>query len=372
LKKGFSLPVWVAAAAKSAVRNLLGLPFEGYEKIKIPKKDLNLNVKVHSVAYIKKKSESLAITFVDSGLDLDLTQNLEIWALTSWDDNGEKAYIDKQLNITAGYGVGINEKTSKICISSFAKLILEENLSQFIPKNKRLNVEIVIPAGVFLAERTSNKSFGVVEGLSIIGTTAETYLSASPEQLSEAKLKLDKIVNNSNKKIITFVIGENGLDLAKQFISTPIVKVGNWIGPLIVHAAVRNVKQILLFGYHGKLIKLAGGIFHTHNHLADARIEILVYLSIKEKLPIDLIMNFVNCQSLDEALHVVEDFDPLIANKLWNKIANQIESRSSQYLKKYVINELIIGAVLFDRERKIRWIGNNGSLMFPKTCSIET
>ena len=42
---------------------------------------------------------------------------------------------------------------------------------------------------------------------------------------------------------------------------------------------------MILFGYHGKLIKLAGGIFHTHNHLADARIEILVCLAVKEKVP---------------------------------------------------------------------------------------
>ena len=36
----------------------------------------------------------------------------------------------------------------------------------------------------------------------------------------------------------------------------------HWIGPLIVDAAIK-VKAVILFGYHGKLIKLAGGIFHT-------------------------------------------------------------------------------------------------------------
>jgi len=30
-----------------------------------------------------------------------------------------------------------------------------------------------------------------------------------------------------------------------------------------VEAGIQGVKAILLFGYHGKLIKLAGGIFHT-------------------------------------------------------------------------------------------------------------
>jgi len=36
LKKGFSLPLWVAGAARSALKKLVGLPFENYELIKIP------------------------------------------------------------------------------------------------------------------------------------------------------------------------------------------------------------------------------------------------------------------------------------------------------------------------------------------------
>jgi len=36
LKKGFSLPLWVAGAAKSAVKKLLGSSFQNYELIKIP------------------------------------------------------------------------------------------------------------------------------------------------------------------------------------------------------------------------------------------------------------------------------------------------------------------------------------------------
>ena len=41
-------------------------------------------------------------------------------------------------------------------------------------------------------------------------------------------------------------------------VNLPIIKIGNWIGPLLVDAAIRKVKTVILFGYHGKLIKLAG------------------------------------------------------------------------------------------------------------------
>jgi len=130
-----------------------------------------------------------------------------------------------------------------------------------IPEGFNLNLEIIFPNGKFLAERTSNKSFGIVDGLSIIGTSAETYASASPDQLEEAKTNLGKLIKHDFKGKVFFVIGENGLNLAKNCnVKLPIIKVGNWIGPLLVDAAIKKVKTVILFGYHGKLIKLAGGI----------------------------------------------------------------------------------------------------------------
>ena len=166
-----------------------------------------------------------------------------------------------------------------------------------------MKLEIIFPNGEFLAERTSNKSFGIVDGLSIIGTSAETYSSASPDQLEEAKNNLAKLIQNDFKGEVVFVIGENGLNLAKTYnVNLPIIKIGNWIGPLLVDAAIKKVKTVILFGYHGKLIKLAGGIFHTHNHLADARIEILVYLAVQEKLPPEIIVELSQLNNLEDAL----------------------------------------------------------------------
>ena len=78
-----------------------------------------------------------------------------------------------------------------------------------IPAGFNLNLEIIFPNVLFLAERTSNKSFGIVDGLSIIGTSAETYSSASPDQLEEAKIKLANLIQNNFKGEVVFVIGEN-------------------------------------------------------------------------------------------------------------------------------------------------------------------
>ncbi len=363
MKKGFSLPLWVAGAARSALKKLVGLPFENYEIIKIPNKKKEIKIEIHSVGLLKDDSHALGISFAKSGLDLDITQNLEIWTIASLEKISFSNNVQTiPINIIAGSGVGIKEDTSEICISDFAKEVLYENLLDIIPEGFNLNLEIIFPNGVFLAERTSNKSFGIVDGLSIIGTSAETYSSASPDQLEEAKNNLANLIQNDFKGKVVFVIGENGLNLANTHnVNLPTIKIGNWIGPLLVDAAIKKVKTVILFGYHGKLIKLAGGIFHTHNHLADARIEILISLAVQEKVPLEIIVELSHLDNIEDGLLLLERFNKSTADKLFKNLSNTVEKRSLTYVNRYVKTDMEIASIIFDRKRKIRWMGSNGN-----------
>ena len=94
MKKGFSLPLWVAGAARTALKKLVGLPFENYELIKIHNEKKEIKIEIHSVGLIKGESHALGISFAKSGLDLDITQNLEIWTLASL----EKISINNPIN----------------------------------------------------------------------------------------------------------------------------------------------------------------------------------------------------------------------------------------------------------------------------------
>jgi len=355
--------LWVAGAARSALNKLVGSPFKNYELIKIPNEKKEIKIEIHSVGLLKDDSHALGITFAKSGLDLDITQNLEIWTIASLEKISFNNPVQTiPINLIAGSGVGIKEDTSEICISDFGKEVLYENLLDIIPEGFNLNLEIIFPNGKFLAERTSNKSFGIVDGLSIIGTSAETYSSASPDQLEEAKTKLAKLIQNDFNGKVVFVIGENGLDLAKTYnVDLPIIKIGNWIGPLLVDAAIKKVKTVILFGYHGKLIKLAGGIFHTHNHLADGRIEILVYLAVQEKVPHEIIVELSQLNNLEDALLLLERFNQSLADQLFKNLSNTIEKRSFTYVNRYVKTDMEIASILFDRKRQIRWAGIYGN-----------
>jgi cobalt-precorrin-5B (C1)-methyltransferase len=151
------------------------------------------------------------------------------------------------------------------------------------------------------------------------------------------------------------VIGENGLDLAPQLGLAPelLLKAGNWLGPLLVAAAEQGVRLLLLLGYQGKLIKLAGGIFHTHHHLADGRAEVLTALAALQGLPLERLQALHGAPTVEAALAGLAAQDPVAAEQLRARIAAAVEQRSQAYLARYGQERMAVGAVLFDRRRSI-------------------
>jgi len=365
----FTLPVWVAAAAKSATNILIGKKFKDTEIIDLPNQEESITVPIFSSALLDNGEKSLSVTHCQSGLSLDITRGLEIWAyiqlnkVTSLSGRIVENGFPDWLDFNAGYGVGKFESSGQPCISQFARELLCINLYPLLPKGFSIKVEIILPEGKDRALKTSNKAFGVVDGLSLIGTQAEAQISASPEQLKNCQDILNhKCSESTFDGCLTFVIGENGRELALKLglPAKQIIKTGNWLGPLLVAAAENGVKKLLLFGYHGKLIKLSGGIFHTHHHLADGRLEILTSLAFREGISFDLIELISKSTSVENALLALELNNPKEVALIWGRMAKEIEIKSRSYVNRYLSSTMEIGSVLFDRKRQIRWAGFKG------------
>ncbi len=365
----YTLPVWIVAAAKSATNILIGNQFKDAETIDLPNQEAPITVPICSSALVDNGERSLAVTHCQSGLPLDITRGIEIWAYiqlikSSFQsekivDNGFPDWLD----FHAGFGVGKFESSGQPCISKFARDLLCMNLYPLLPKGSSIKVEIVLPEGKDRALKTSNEAFGVVDGLSLIGTQAEVQISASPDQLKNCKETLHyKCSKSTFGGCLTFVIGENGMDLALKFglPADQIIKTGNWLGPLLVSAAEHDVKNLLLFGYHGKLVKLSGGVFHTHHHLADGRLEILTSLAVKEGISFDLIELISKSTSVENALVALEASNSEAVVLIWERMAKEIEIKSQNYVNRYLSSSMEIGSVLFDRKRQIRWAGSKG------------
>ncbi len=364
---GYSLPVWVAAAARAAVGQLRGDPFRAEQPLQLDPSAPERPVEPVPVVAAAPLGDdrALAVARCQPGDGLDLTRGLVVWVEAAWHPLDPEA-PDRWLSLEAGEGVGVHADSKAICVSAFARELLERNLQQLLPTGRGLRLRVIFPRGRELAERTSNAAFGVVDGLALIGTQAEVQASADPDQLRRTLAALaERLADPAFGGDLVLVIGENGLDLAPR-LGLPaglLLKCGNWLGPVLVAAAEGGVRRLLLFGYQGKLIKLAAGIFHTHHHLADGRAEVLTALAALEGLGGEALAELHEAATVEAGLVALELADPALAERLRRRIALTIEARTGAYLQRHGQVCPAVGAVLFDRSRRIRAQGPVGAAL---------
>lgn len=363
VRSGYTLPVFACAAAIAALHWLHNKQVMTSVKVNLIHPAEVVEIPIEQVSGIAQGA--LAITRSDPGDNLDLTRNTPIWALVEPREEGQPIIVQ------GGEGIGKLSTTGEAAIYSYAQQLFPENLAQLLQPGEKITVTIILPEGRKLAERTSNAAFGVVEGLSLLGTTGIAQPLSAPGQLEAFRAELQA---KRHFDCLVFCIGENGLDLATQLgiDSERLVKTANWLGPLLVEAAMQQVAAIILFGYHGKLMKLAGGIFHTHHHLADGRREILTAYAANVGLPTSVLQTLFTSSTAEAALKCLRDLDAQVGsnwvNLVYGEIAHSIDQRAQEYIFKQSTRQLQVGSVLFDRDRRIIVKSEIGSTLLTHLC----
>lgn len=353
-RAGYTLPVFACAAAIAALRRLQS-PDAVISTVAV---DLiepaqTVAIPIDSSAPLPDGSV-LAIAHSDPGDNLDLTRHTPIWAVAAWGASDQS----EPLRIEAGEGIGRQrDDPEQAAIYRYAQTLLQHNLTAQLQPDQRVHVTLILPEGRSLALRTSNAAFGIVDGLSLLGTSGIAAPLSAPGQLDAFREQLRQA--RSLTPHLVFCIGENGLNLA-QTLGIPAehcLKTANWLGPLLVEAGMQQVQSILLFGYHGKLIKLAGGLFHTHHHLADGRREILTAHCAIAGFPPDLLPQIFHAPTTEAALQQLRQIDQSLGqtwvDRIYGAIAAEIDQRAAAYIQTHADRTVTVGSVLFDRDRHI-------------------
>ena len=272
-----------------------------------------------------------------------------------------------------GEGIG-RLANGQPAIYQYAKQLLTTNLEPLLQIGQTIRVTLILPEGRQLAKRTSNEAFGVVEGLSLLGTAGISQPLSAPGQLEAYRTELQ--AKRDQFDCLVFCVGENGLDLAQKLgiPANRLVKTANWLGPMLVEAAEQGVQAVLLFGYHGKLIKLAGGIFHTHHHVADGRIELLTAHCAQAGIPTADLQAIFSCKTAEDGLQYLRQLDQHGSdwvNTVYGAIAHAIDQRSQTYIQNHCDRSISIGSVLFDRRRQIIVCSSLGTNLLNRVCSAS-
>jgi cobalt-precorrin-5B (C1)-methyltransferase len=368
-RSGYTLPVFACAAAIAALRWLQeDLKTLRSVSVRLLEPNETVEIPVEQVARLNATS-ALAVTRSDPGDNLDLTRNTPVWAWVEWGDPNQSEAIA----IQGGEGIGQRIDVGQAAIYAYAHRLFQENLRIWLPPQQTIRVTLLLPEGRALAERTSNAAFGVVEGLSLLGTSGIAQPLSAPGQLALFQETLRQKAEQYD--CLVFCLGENGLDLAPKIgiPSDRLVKTANWLGSMLVEAGILGVANLLLFGYHGKLIKLAGGIFHTHHHVADGRQEILAAHCANQGLPTADVQAIFTSPTTEAALQKLRQLDTAEqdwVNRIYGAIAQQIDCRAQAYIQTHSERLVTVGSVLFDRDRKIVICSEIGRKLLTQICYL--
>ena len=275
----------------------------------------------------------------NSGDDPDITNGVSVFTTV-------RRIFGDEIIFRAGLGVGritkagLQLKIGEPAINPKPRELIRNVAAEFGING--LEVEISIPAGVELAKKTLNPILGVEGGLSIIGTTG-VLRPMSEEAFKNSLIPQIDVAKAAGFDELIFVPGKIGENIAKKlgFNDAAIIQTSNFIGFMLEAAAEREISKIILCGHIGKLIKVAAGIFHTHNRIADARLETLAAYAAAEGL------NSCEVQKILSA-NTTEDAAQIISANNFERVYKKIARRASLRAERYIFGKIKVSTILVD------------------------
>ena len=277
--------------------------------IHAPKSELVVEIKETKII---NSSKARASVIKPTYNDPDVTRGIEIISeVTLTDNKGE-------VEITAGEGVGrVTKPGLQIPVGEYAinpvprKMIIE-NVKRYLPEDKGAIVKIIIPEGKKLAPKTMNSRLGIVNGISVLGTTGIARPMSSKAYTDSLRVQIDVAIANNYFDLL-FVPGNIGTRIAKEKLvigDDAIIEMSNFVGYMLEEAdKTEKINSITIFGHAGKLIKIAAGIFNTKQSVADARREIMTCYAGLVGADTETMKAIFGCITTEDVIKILDEKD---------------------------------------------------------------
>lgn len=320
LRSGYTTGSCACAAAKAALWTLLTGQELTAVSISLPSGEA-VTLPVYQT--MPGNGNVLCAVLKDAGDDPDVTHGKEIRAKVSLSEI-------PGVHFKAGEGVGrvtlpglgldvgepaINPVPRQMMVAETKRILAEHSISSGVV------IEISVPGGEELAQKTFNPKLGIVGGISIIGTSgvvrpfsSEAFVDTIRKEIQVGKaLGCRHIVINSGAKSER-ILKERFPDLLPQ----AFVHYGNYIGETLKIAEEEKIDQITMGIMIGKAVKLAEGNTDTHSRNVVMNREFIAALAQEAGCSpelLDRIRQITLARELWTLLPATHTFFPLLVQK---------------------------------------------------------
>lgn len=362
LRKGITTGTCAAAAAKAAAAYLLcGIEKEQVQIVTPSGKVLKISVNrivpwersLEDGAELFPEKQAEFMVVKDSGDDPDVTDQAEIHVSIQKVNESFRPvngiFQDAQnpgLFLDGGAGVGrvtkegLEQSVGAAAINTVPRAMIfgaVDEVCRMAEFEGRLLITVSVPQGESLAKKTFNPMLGIEGGISILGT------SGILEPMSEKAIvdTIETLIRQKHamgKKDLLVTPGNYGQSYITKYLNLPLedsVKCSNYVGDTIDLAISYGMKNFLLVGNLGKLVKLGAGIMNTHSKTADGRFEILSVHTVLCGGNREMVKRLMECINTDQALELLEQWGlkEAVMNSLCQKIEEHLERRSRGEIK---------------------------------------
>lgn len=312
MRYGFTTGSCAAAAAKAATYMLLSGREKEQIEIDTPK-GIPYRTKLEEIR--RGTGEVSCGVRKDGGDDPDITTGSLVCARVR--SVHDEADATLEISIEGGAGVGrvtkpgLDQPVGNAAINRVPREMIEKEVRQvceLFDHRGKVSVEIFVPEGEALADKTFNPRLGIEGGISILGTTGIVEPMSRQALLDTIRVELN-MKRAQGRRTAFIAPGNYGLAFMRTAYGYDLdrsVKCSNFIGDTLDIAAELGFEKVLLTGHIGKLVKLAGGIMNTHSKEADCRMEILAAAAVRQGADSDVARRVLECISTEEAVRILE------------------------------------------------------------------
>ncbi len=263
LRIGFTTGTAATAATIAALYNIL-------VGEKLSEVEINLpNQEPFRVA-IKSVDGGVATVIKDGGDDPDATHNIEIVSHVSCDNSASGVVIDGGVGVGRVTLPGLGIEIGEAAINPVPREMIVTNVARLLNQLDMecgVTVEISVPEGERIARNTFNPRLGIVDGISILGTSGivQPFSSAAFLESIERQVGVVKALGYSEIVVNSGAMSERHIKSRyPDFASQCYIQYGNMIGATIEVASRCDIKHVVLGVMIGKAVKLAAGALDTH------------------------------------------------------------------------------------------------------------
>lgn len=309
LKRGYTTGTCAAAASKAAVLAALGDDRDAVSVTLPSGRILDIPVEIRG----ESGRRSFCAVRKYSGDDPDITDGILIYSYAELIPEGEN-----RVTVRGGEGVGRVTKPGLACDPGEAainpvpmKMIREESAKGAEEHGFRgtILIEIAIPEGRRLAEKTFNPRLGIEGGLSILGTSGivEPMSEDAIRGTIKAELSVEAAAGAAYILTTPGNYGETFIKETMELDDVYCVKCSNFVGDTIRMAKELCFRGLLFTAHIGKLSKVAAGAMNTHSKYGDMRMEALAEAAEKAGAGEETLKAVRESVMTDGALYILEN-----------------------------------------------------------------